>query len=323
MVQLLHHYETQTNRIFLLLENVQGGLLVDHVLTLRQLHKKEASLASGAPHKMKKEEEGKREGMTLQLQQDDSEDSLARKLEALEVVRADPIGGESSDDDPEMDRMLEELMTIEPPSNRLGRRRRRGDGAAKHTPDPEEDSLTRRRRLLMQTVSDPQLVDSDQGNGVSEEEEKEEEEKGESQAGAVPQLSLHGDQEPPADDESTIINVIPPTPTTPQQHTTGPGAIPPASQHLPTSSEPPQKQAGISPPPPPNPVTISSHKNTSRGSSGQTTPQFSPALSQRNSPESSLLADDVTLQLEGAIKMWAAQMVIALEHLHAYGIVYQ
>ena len=35
MVNLLHHYETQSNRIFLLLEHVSGGQLVEHVQSIR------------------------------------------------------------------------------------------------------------------------------------------------------------------------------------------------------------------------------------------------------------------------------------------------
>ena len=35
MVNLLHHYETQSNRIFLLLEHISGGQLVEHVQSIR------------------------------------------------------------------------------------------------------------------------------------------------------------------------------------------------------------------------------------------------------------------------------------------------
>ena len=85
MVQLLHHYETQTNR---LLEHVQGGHLVDHIHTLRQLHKQEAAPASGEPHEKKGKEKEERMREADALQQCGNEDSLTRKLEALEVVRS-------------------------------------------------------------------------------------------------------------------------------------------------------------------------------------------------------------------------------------------
>lgn len=54
-------------------------------------------------------------------------------------------------------------------------------------------------------------------------------------------------------------------------------------------------------------------------SSGQSTPHFSPVVSLRNSPEPSFQEWEV--ELEDSIRKWAAQVVIALEYLHANGII--
>ena len=57
-------------------------------------------------------------------------------------------------------------------------------------------------------------------------------------------------------------------------------------------------------------------------SSGQTTPQFSPVVSLRNSPEPSLgPAKEWEIQLENDIKKWTAQIVVAIEHLHINGVI--
>ena len=54
-------------------------------------------------------------------------------------------------------------------------------------------------------------------------------------------------------------------------------------------------------------------------SSGQSTPHFSPVVSLRNSPEPSF--QDWEIKLEDNIRKWAAQIIVALEYLHANGII--
>ena len=301
MVQLLHHYETQTNRIFLLLEYVKGSRLVDHVFSLRHLHKKNEVPSETVPDVERTITEAEK-STDLVVDRENSEDSISKTLAALEVVTMEPIGsdaGEDEEDEPSMDRMLEELMSIETPTNRVGKGRSR---RRRKSPDPRkepEDSLTRRRRLLMETLD----TENDQVNEVGAKE-------------PVDHRPQVGDSE--ASGNEALINVIPPTPTTPKQST---DSI--LDDILPSPTISPSKSSTSSLDDKPA-ARASAHKtdSNSRRSSGQNTPQFSPG-SLRNSPEPSLLADDVALQLESAIRQWAAQIVVALEHLHANGIVYQ
>lgn len=73
MVKLLHHYETSNHRIFLLLEHVRGGRMVDLVTARRRqwellraaaLNPPTSSLLLGqSPHH--REEEGEGEGEVI------------------------------------------------------------------------------------------------------------------------------------------------------------------------------------------------------------------------------------------------------------------
>ena len=223
--------------------------------------------------------------------------------------------GEDDGDEPSMDRMLEELMSIETPTNRVGKGQRRHKSPGPST-EPEEDSLTRRKRMLMETFSGP-ASESDQAN--EEGAEKKDKELIDF-SDSIPQLSLLGDSEGSENEaDSTVINVIPPTPTTPKQST---DSVLSSIDVLPSPSKSPSKSSTSSLEDKPPMALPNKTDSNSRKSSGQNTPQFSPG-SLRNSPEPSLLADDVALQLESAIRQWAAQIVVALEHLHANEIVYQ
>lgn len=246
MVQLFHHYEVQA-RIFLLLEYVPGGLLVDHVNSLRHLH--ESSNRTEVP----KEEE---------------EDSLTKALDGLVVISAEPFC--SSDEGSDIDAMLDELMTISPPTTRVGKKTKRSPKPMKEEEDSEEDSLAARRNMLL----------------------------------AIPSASEES-QTTLTEPDNAVINVVPPTPTTPRQ------PMDLTSSH--TELSPPIAKSSS-----PVMTTITS----SRRSSGQSSPQFSPA-SLRNSPNLSQLMTEVAHQLEAAVQQWAAQIVVALDHLHSNNIVYQ
>ena len=170
--------------------------------------------------------------------------------------------------------------------------------------------------MLMETFSGP-ASESDQAN--EEGAEKKDKELIDF-SDSIPQLSLLGDSEGSENEaDSTVINVIPPTPTTPKQST---DSVLSSIDVLPSPSKSPSKSSTSSLEDKPPMALPNKTDSNSRKSSGQNTPQFSPG-SLRNSPEPSLLADDVALQLESAIRQWAAQIVVALEHLHANEIVYQ
>ena len=326
MVQLLHHYETQTNRIFLLLEHIHSGRLIDHVLSLRQVHKKNTTPSTDQGKTPQAGREEKKENKNVSYDREDSEELLTKKLASLEVVTSEPIAsdtGEEEEDDPNMDKMLEELMSIDTPTNRVGHRSRRKKSPSPS--NPEEDSLTRRRRLLMETMSESGPAESGKDNEEAEDkkkqmEEREEEEQSKeldhTQSTGIPRLSLHPDGTGSSETD-TQINVIPPTPTTPRQPADPTSLATTNDDHLSSPSESSSQPTATA-----DAAAKTGSSSSSRRSSGQCTPQFSPA-SLRNSPEPSLLADEVAIQLETAIREWAAQVVVALEHLHSNSIVYQ
>ena len=326
MVQLLHHYETQTNRIFLLLEHIHSGRLIDHVLSLRQVHKKNTTPPIDQGKTPQAEREEKEENKDVSYDREDSEELLTKKLASLEVVTSEPIASDTGEEeeeggDPNMDKMLEELMSIDTPTNRVGRRSRRKKSPSPS--NPEEDSLTRRRRLLMETMSESGPAESGRDNEEAEDKKKKMEREAEelnkeedhTQSTGIPRLSLHPDGAGSSETD-TQINVIPPTPTTPRQPADPTSPATTNDDRLSSPSE------SSSQPTATDAAAKTGSSSSSRRSSGQCTPQFSPA-SLRNSPEPSLLADEVAIQLETAIREWAAQIVVALEHLHSNSIVYQ
>ena len=113
----------------------------------------------------------------------------------------------------------------------------------------------------------------------------------------------------------TEITIIPPTPTTLSHEATVPIAVPTSSdgerQH---GSLPAEQEAKPSP-------TLASHVTKSVAqSSGQSTPQFSPWASLRNSPDTSVTTEQWETDLEDDVRRWASQIVQALEHLHSYSL---
>lgn len=134
MVKLLHHYETQSSRIFLLLQHVQGGRLVDHVQSIRD-HKLNKKKRKEKRKKSKKETAEKQDKSTTSVVPEmtrvviggESEGEEEQRLEGGgEGEREDvklmddtnqTISTENEDDDKHMQNLLEELTNLAPPTS--------------------------------------------------------------------------------------------------------------------------------------------------------------------------------------------------------------
>ena len=119
MVQLLHHYETSNHRIFLLLEHVKGGRLVDFVQTKReQWQRLREAVENPQPSNL----------LVTRLASMDTKSQTVREQSTIPTNVAGRVGlpasesplpespGEESADQ-EMERMLGELTSIVPPSD--------------------------------------------------------------------------------------------------------------------------------------------------------------------------------------------------------------
>lgn len=134
MVKLLHHYETQSNRIFLLLEHVQGGRLVDHVQSIRD-HKLNKKKRKEKRKKSKKETSKKQNKNTTTVVPEMMRVVIGGESKGDEEQRLEGDGeGETEDatlvddtnqttstgnedDDKYMENLLEELTNLAPPTS--------------------------------------------------------------------------------------------------------------------------------------------------------------------------------------------------------------
>ena len=170
MVKLLHHYETQSNRIFLLLEHVQGGQLLHHLQSIREQHR---NVLKGKKQKKKKAKKQTEE----QLQVEDlvtNSTAVNRVVIGKEInegreEQRGGLGGEDTNistspaplpkstvsEDQYMESLLAQLTGLDPPShpvitslNSVGT-----ESEGTTTGSDEEDSLTKLRRILLEDTA--------------------------------------------------------------------------------------------------------------------------------------------------------------------------
>ena len=114
MVNLLHHYETQSNRIFLLLEHISGGQLIQHVQSIRNPSKKRQRRK-----KAKKETENERIRMVVGGEIPSTKEGNERVLPSSSAEGHTPSSAEGhahkSPLDEEDDLVLAKLRSLEPP----------------------------------------------------------------------------------------------------------------------------------------------------------------------------------------------------------------
>ena len=182
MVRLLHHYEVSNQRIFLLLDHVRGGRLLDFVQAKREQWQrlKEAvenpqssSLLVSRLKSADAHEQTTSDNTTAQLTKtrtiapDRSLKSVGRggELIASESPLSESPGEESADQ--EMERMLNELTSIVPPSDvpLTGSLASEGSGSDK---TDSMDSLALMRRRLEETMeaSDGSKSRVEEGDGL-------------------------------------------------------------------------------------------------------------------------------------------------------------
>lgn len=351
MVRLLHHYEASSNRIFLLLEHVKGGRLIDFVNTKREQWQKlkEAALNPPVSTLLKQRstadnEEQRTESKSTEegsyRAQIDSEDSL-KALNSLSSPLSESPGASSEPD--EIERMLSELTAIVPPSDlpvtsSMGSVDKGEGGVDSSEASDSLDSLALMRRRLQEVMEEKSdKLETTRENSVS---------------GLG---SGHGGESSDFPDNSrrtssnnkpisTAINIQPPTPTVATQTSLGlPDESTEDTSHRisrrtrvgagdrgeATSAATSALEERTSPRL--TPATVETSKDPrssptgvprvdSGRSSGHSSPCFSPG-SLRNSPDVKTQVDDWGRRLEGNVRHWAAQLVLALEHLHAHNIV--
>ena len=111
MVKLFHHYETQTNRIFLLLEHVNGGKLVGHVSSIRSCCSKGLTVEAD-----KNQVVGKIPEMTQAVEQ--ISDKTCGHTEAPVCSTSVAKSSQECDENDEhIENLLEQLTSIVPPTN--------------------------------------------------------------------------------------------------------------------------------------------------------------------------------------------------------------
>ena len=327
MVRLLHHYETSNQRIFLLLEHVKGGRLVDFVCGKREQWQrlKEAALNPSPLTlvRQKSAADGSGFGMKTKVE---SGMGIRHSPESRNTEQDKDLSNSSEqDDDDEMDRMLSELSSIVPPSeppvtSSLG------STAA----DEEEystgseagaDSLD---RLALMRKRLEEYGSSAVKPGASEtSSDREHPVAGGAEAGSNKESSPGGDGESRDHSEtgaSTAINIQPPTPTVATQDSLG------TAQNARTSgrsgadclaAEPRSSRggkdlvgSGNSPGVEPRAGSGSPRRTSS--------PCFSPGS---HSPKMGGVVDEWGRRLEDSVRVWAAQIILGLEHLHIHGVI--
>ena len=335
MVRLLHHYETSSQRLFLLLEHVKGGSLIDFVQAKRAQWLRLKEAAMNPPHStlLKQRSATTAGDMDSNVNQSKTahrkaDDDLSKGGDNPVAPLSESQGGASETD--EMERMLSELTSIIPPSdlpvtNSLGSNEGSDSDATNSL-----DNLAMMRQRLQETIEESSeegeialtREHSEAGVGPGDTEDEE--------AGTV-----GGGEERPA---STAINIQPPTPTTVNQNTSlgirtnsfpvdtgqsGPGGL--QTKSSPSSSGSPQSGRMLSTTGDrrtSKPITPVESRGSSPGKASprQGSPHFSPG-SLQNSPELSSKVDDWVRRLEDNVRLWMAQIVLALECLHAHGVV--
>lgn len=219
MVQLLHHYETSNHRIFLLLEHVKGGRLVDFVQTKReQWQRLREAVENPQPSNL----------LVTRLASMDTKSQTVHEQSTIPMNVAGRVGlpasespllpespGEESADQ-EMERMLGELTSIVPPSDVP----LTGSLASEGTDSEATDSID--RLTLMRKRLEEMMGESDGSQSQVEGGDREQ-----PIAGVEPSVQESLGPEGVVDGGSgsissgTAINIQPPTPTVTSQGALG------------------------------------------------------------------------------------------------------
>ena len=220
MVQLLHHYETSNHRIFLLLEHVKGGRLVDFVQAKRdQWQRLKEAVENPQPSNL----------LVTRLASMDTKSQTVHEQSALPTDAAGHVGlpasepplnsespGEGESADQEMERMLSELTSIVPPSDAPLTGSLASEGTDSEATD-SIDRLTLMRRRLEEMMgegdgSKSQVEGGDREQPIAGVESSVQESLG--PEGVV----VDGSE---SISSSTAINIQPPTPTVTSQGALG------------------------------------------------------------------------------------------------------
>ena len=117
MVKLLHHYETQSNRIFLLLEQVKSSQLVDHVQSIRE-HRLQRKRK-----KRRKNEKSPQQETTIETTETASEPTI--ESSSIQDTAGDSglviqeTAASNEDNDQYMESLLKQLTSLSPPTSNL------------------------------------------------------------------------------------------------------------------------------------------------------------------------------------------------------------
>ena len=220
MVQLLHHYETSNHRIFLLLEHVKGGRLVDFVQAKRdQWQRLKEAVENPQPSNL----------LVTRLASMDTKSQTVHEQSALPTDAAGHVGlpasepplnsespGEGESADQEMERMLSELTSIVPPSDAPLTGSLASEGTDSETTD-SIDRLTLMRRRLEEMMgegdgSKSQVEGGDREQPIAGVESSVQESLGPEGVFVDGSESISS---------STAINIQPPTPTVTSQGALG------------------------------------------------------------------------------------------------------
>ena len=215
MVQLLHHYETSNHRIFLLLEHVKGGRLVDFVQAKRdQWQRLKEAVENPQPSNL----------LVTRLASMDTKSQTVHEQSAIPMDAAGRVDlpaseppllsespGEGESGDQEMERMLSELTSIVPPSDAP----LTGSLASEGTDSEATDSID--RLTLMRRRLEEMMGESDGSKSQVEGGDREQPIAG---VESSMQESL-GPEGVVVDGSGTAINIQPPTPTVTSQSALG------------------------------------------------------------------------------------------------------
>lgn len=238
MVKLLHHYETQSNRIFLLLEHVKNGRLIDHIQSIRHHQLRQ-------PKRKRRNKEEISFDRVVIGQETSSSSTNASPTDANHTD-ANPTNANPTDANPSnashtdeqesyIEHLLEQLTTITPPTIIP---MTSSIGGSEHTEvqseEGSEDDLLDRLRRQVEELDTSQSRENEEGEETTSDNEmmkllesnmKEDEEQLidlEKQLIAFTSSSLQDDRESRTSstdnlltDSCMSINIVPPTPTTP------------------------------------------------------------------------------------------------------------
>ena len=246
------------------------------------------------------------------------------------------LGHSSEQDDDEMDRMLNELSSIVPPSDlpvvtsSLGSNAADEEESSSTGSEAGSDSLDRlalmRKRLEECGGGGSEVKPGGGGPETSSDREH---------PVAVAAESGNKEPSPPGGGESrdrseagasTAINIQPPTPTVSTQDSLGSAQVTRTSGRSgtdslaahPRSSEGGKDSGSGGGSPGVEPRAGSG--SPAKGSPGRSSPCFSPG-SQSSSPNVGGVVDEWGRRLEDSVRAWAAQIILSLEHLHIHGVI--